>query len=157
MEGHDFQYSSQAVKLNRVMPLVTLEKLKNYFGGSLRGKKILLMGISYREDVGDTRYSPAETFYIQACKEGAQVVPHDPLVEYWEETQVNISKDLPDPKSFDAVLLSVPHKDYRKIDFSQWLKTNKNCLVFDSNNVLTEVQLNTIKKMGNNILSIGRG
>ena len=157
LEGHDFQYSSQAVKLNRVMPLVTLEKLKNYFGGSLRGKKILLMGISYREDVGDTRYSPAETFYIQACKEGAQVVPHDPLVEYWEETQVNISKDLPDPKSFDAVLLSVPHKDYRKIDFSQWLKTNKNCLVFDSNNVLTEAQLNTIKEMGNNILSIGRG
>jgi nucleotide sugar dehydrogenase len=157
LNGHNFQYSSQAVELNRVMPLVTLEKLKKYFGGSIKGKKILLMGISYREDVGDTRYSPAETFYVQACKEGAQVVPHDPLVEYWEETQVHVSKELPDLKSFDTVVFSVPHNDYRKIDFSQWLKTNKNCLIFDSNNVLTETQLTTIKEMGNKFLSIGRG
>ena len=157
LKGHNFQYSSQAVELNRVMPLVTLEKLKKYFNGSIKGKKILLMGISYREDVGDTRFSPAETFFVQACKEGAHVTPHDPLVEYWEETNVHISKELPELKPFDAVVFSVPHNDYRKIDFSQWLRTNKNCLIFDSNNVLTEKQRNTIKEMGNNILSIGRG
>jgi UDP-N-acetyl-D-glucosamine dehydrogenase len=156
LSGHNFLYSSQAIELNRVMPLVTLEKLKNYFNGSIKGKKILLMGISYREDVGDTRFSPAETFYVHACKEGGQVTPHDPLVEYWEETKIHISKDLPNPKPFDAVVFSVSHNDYRKIDFRQWLKSNQNCLIFDANNVLTEIQRNTIKEMGNNILSIGR-
>ena len=157
LSDHEFQYSSQAVELNRVMPLVTLEKLKKYFNGSVKGKKILLMGISYREDVGDTRFSPAETFFVQAHQEGAQVVPHDPLVEYWEEMQIQTSKDLPDLKLFDAVVFSVPHNDYRKIDFKQWLKTNKDCLMFDANNVLTEVQRNSIQEIGNKILSIGRG
>ena len=139
------------------MPLVTLEKLKDYFSGSLKDKKILLMGISYREDVGDTRFSPSETFYVQACKEGAQVVPHDPLVEYWEEMKVNIHKDLPDPKFFDAIVFAVPHKDYRKIDLQEWLEKNSNVLVFDANNVLTETQRNSIQKTSNKTLSIGRG
>ena len=94
--NHDFPYSSQAVEVNRVMPLVTLERLKKFFNGSIKGKKILLLGVSYREDVGDTRYSPSEVFYLKAKKEGAEVIPHDPLVEYWEETKLNISKKLPE-------------------------------------------------------------
>ena len=44
------------------MPLVTINKLYDYFNGDIKNKKILLMGVTYREDVGDTRNSPSETF-----------------------------------------------------------------------------------------------
>ena len=157
LDSHDFPYSSQAVEVNRAMPLVTLEKLKTYFGGTIKGKKVLLLGISYREDVGDTRYSPAEIFFIQAKKEGAQVIPHDPLVEYWEEMNLKVSKDLPDLKSFDAIVFTVSHKDYYKISLTNWLKSNPKCLIFDANNVLSYAQQNEINKLGNKLLSIGRG
>lgn len=157
LTGHDFPYSSKAVEINRAMPLVTLEKLKNYFNGSLKDKKILLLGISYREDVGDTRFSPAETFFIQALKEGAQIVAHDPLVEYWQEMQIHISKNLPNPDSFDTIVFSVPHLDYRKIEFREWLRRENKCLIFDANNVLTDSQRSTLNEMGIKLLSIGRG
>lgn len=155
--NHDFPYSSSAVEINRSMPLVTLEKLKKYFNGTVKGKKILLMGISYREDVGDTRYSPSETFFKHAKKEGAQIIPHDPLVKYWEEMQLQIASDMPESKSFDAVVFTVSHKAYRDINFAYWLKNNTTCVIFDANDVLSDIQRNEINKMGNTLLSIGRG
>jgi len=139
------------------MPLVTLNKLRKYFGGSVKGKKILLLGISYREDVGDTRYSPSETFFTEAQKEGAQIIVHDPLVEYWEETKMHVPKNLTDPNSFDAIVFAVPHQAYREISFNNWLKPNYNGLIFDSNNVLTDKQRNMLNDMNINLLSIGRG
>jgi nucleotide sugar dehydrogenase len=157
LTGHNFPYSSTAVEINRAMPLVTLEKLKNYFRGSVEGKKVLLLGISYREDVGDTRYSPSETFFIKARDEGAEVVPRDPLVYRWEEMQINIPQDLPNPDSFDVILFCVPHLAYRKLEFDKWLKPGSKCLIFDANNVLTDFQRSTLNNMGIKFMSIGRG
>ncbi len=152
-----FPFSSQAVETNRAMPLVTLEKLKAYYGGSITGKRILLMGISYRQDVGDTRYSPSETFYVEADKQGAQITAHDPLVEYWEERNLSVCRELPALEAFDAIVLAVPHQEYQAIDMGQWLDKNAGILVFDANNVLTEKQRSAVGSTGNTLLSIGRG
>ncbi len=157
LNGHDFPFSSQAIKINRDMPLVTLSKLRKYFGGSVGKKKILLMGISYRQDVGDTRYSPSEKFTAQALREGAVVSLHDPFVKYWDEMQMAVSGNLPDPGSFDAIVFAVPHHDYSNIDFKHWLSTCGSCLIFDANNVLTSNQRSTLEDMGYTLLSIGRG
>lgn len=157
LDGHEFPFSSQAVKVNQAMPLVTLGKLRKYFGGSIAGKKILLMGISYRQDVGDTRHSPSEKFTVHAIREGADVIPHDPFVRYWNEMQMTVSKDLPEPAPFDAIIFAVPHSNYRSIDFTHWISAKDNCLVFDANNVLTNNQRSTLKDMGCSHMSIGRG
>jgi nucleotide sugar dehydrogenase len=157
LSDHDFFFSSKAVEINRQMPLVTLGKLRNYFGGNVNGKKILLLGVSYREDVGDTRYSPSETFFIKARAEGAEITPHDPLIEHWEEVQIKVSKALPDPDLFDAIVFCVPHQDYRKIEFRQWLRRESKCLIFDANNVLTDSQRSALDEIGIKLLSIGRG
>lgn len=157
LTGHDFPFSSRAVEINRTMPLVTLEKLKAYYNGSIRGKRILLMGVSYKEDIGDTRFSPAELFFIRSKQEGAELDIHDPLVRYWEEMKLPISKEIPNPESFDVIVFTVPHHDYQNIDFSHWLKNKSDkCLVFDANNVLTSIQQKTIKEMNIDLLSIGR-
>ena len=80
LSGHDFPFSSQAVQINNEMPLVTLNMLKDYFQGDLKGKKILLMGITYRQDVGDTRFSPSEIFVKEAMLQGCEIIVHDPLM-----------------------------------------------------------------------------
>ena len=40
LDGHEFPFSSQALQINSIMPLVTLNKLNNYFDNDLKGKKI---------------------------------------------------------------------------------------------------------------------
>jgi nucleotide sugar dehydrogenase len=152
-----FPFSTKAVEVNKFMPLVTLNKLKEHFGGSVKSKKILLLGISYREDVGDTRYSPSQTFYQQAASEGAQITAHDPLVNYWEEIKIQTEGQLPNPDSFDAIVFAVPHSFYRKIDFNTWFNSEFKGLIFDANNVLTNNQRDMIIELGINHSAIGRG
>ena len=49
-----------AVRVNHEMPLHTVSRIKSLLKSTLSEQKILVCGVSYREDVGDTRYSPSE-------------------------------------------------------------------------------------------------
>ena len=55
-------------------------------------QKVLLLGVSYRSDVGDTRYTPVESFYNHLKKDGAKVKLHDPFVKYWEEVNTYVEE-----------------------------------------------------------------
>jgi nucleotide sugar dehydrogenase len=156
LSGHDFPFSSAAVETNRRMPLVTLEKLRRHLGGSLEGAGILLLGVSYREGVGDTRHTPAETFVRKAQEEGAEVTPADPFVDRWEELGIDVDGGLPDPSPYDAVVFAVPHGLYRRIDIDDWLGRG-DLLVLDANNVLTAEQREAALRLGHPLVCIGRG
>lgn len=151
-----FPFSMQAIAVNEQMPLVSLNKLRIHFGGTLKNKRILLMGVSYRHDVGDTRYSPAQIFIEAALLEGAHISCHDPLVHDWKELNIKPHQELPDPIEFNAIMFSVPHDEYREIDFSVWLG-NHRPLIFDAGNILMAWQREIIHKMGCHIIYIGRG
>tara|TARA_B110000444_G_scaffold256960_1_gene294451 strand:- start:2586 stop:3962 length:1377 start_codon:yes stop_codon:yes gene_type:complete len=156
LSGHDFPFSTKAVALNKEMPKVSFDKIKFYFKGKTKNKKILLLGVSYREDVGDTRYSPSEVFFKEAKKNGAIVNAYDPFVSFWEELNLALEPSLPEPNKFDVILFAVPHKQFRQLDITVWMN-NKNPLIFDANNVLTKKQINQIKAENYNFMSIGRG
>jgi UDP-N-acetyl-D-glucosamine dehydrogenase len=156
LKGHKFPFSSQAIDVNTKMPLVVLNKLKKYFKGDLKGKNILLMGVSYRQDVGDTRFSPSEIFFREARSQGAEISLHDPLVDHWDEVGVDIKTELPDSTNYDAIVFAVPHKRFANISLNEWI-TQNDTLLFDANNVLTQKQVSEIKKNKLNYLSIGRG
>jgi UDP-N-acetyl-D-glucosamine dehydrogenase len=152
----DFPMSTEAVKINREMPLASLSILRNYFDNSLEGKKLLLMGVSYRQDVGDTRYSPSEIFVKNAKQSGALVDYHDPLVDEWEEMNVNVRKDIPNALEYDAVIFAVPHREYQEINFRQWLNNGK-VVVLDACNVLDEQTRSFFRTNSIKYFTIGRG
>ncbi|PWC42141.1 nucleotide sugar dehydrogenase [Azospirillum sp. TSO22-1] len=155
-EDLGFPFSSEAVRTNAAMPLVALDTLRRRFGGSLRDKRVLLLGVSYREDVGDTRYSPAQTFVEAAEREEAKVVAHDPLVAYWAELARPVCRELPDPTGFDAVVFTQASPPYRRLDLAAWLKDARP-EVIDANNVLTDDQRRQLRDLGCGFTSIGRG
>jgi UDP-N-acetyl-D-mannosaminuronate dehydrogenase len=117
---------------------------------------VLLLGISYRQDVGDTRYSPSETFVRAALDAGADVVAHDPLVDHWDELDRDVPDALPSPEGFDAVVFAVPHQEYREIDLPSWLGDARPA-VFDGFSVLSDAQRRTLASLGCAVASIGRG
>ena len=151
----DFPFCRQAVSLNSAMPLVTLNKLDAQLGG-LAGRKLLLLGLSYRQDVGDTRHSPSELFYTQALARGAAVTCHDPLVSQWPGLIEELPATLPSAAGFEAVVLAVPHAEYQNIDLRQWLGAARP-LLFDANNVLTAAQRAAARELGCPCYGIGRG
>ena len=156
LKNHDFTFSSQAIKINSEMPLVTLGKIKEYFNGDIQGKKILLMGITYRQDVADTRFSPSEVFYKRAKSEGASIKVYDPMISYWDEISTQVLSDLPKLDNYDVVVFAVPHNDFKEISLKEW-NNNRDILIFDANNVLTKKQILEIKNNEFFYMSIGRG
>jgi nucleotide sugar dehydrogenase len=155
-EDLGFPLSAEAVRINAAMPLVTLAKLRERLGGRLEGRRILLLGVTYREDVGDTRHSPAQIFVEAAEREGAKVVLQDPLVDHWPELDRKVSRDLPDASRFDAIVFTLPATLYQQIDFASWL--GRTVLeIIDANNVLTDEQRRQVRELGCGFTSIGRG
>ncbi len=155
-QGLDFTFSQQAVRINQAMPLVSLDQLEQLLGGGLEGKRILLLGVSYRQDVGDTRFGPSEIFVREAETRGARVSCHDPLVREWQEMGRELPEEIPDAEGFDAVVFAVPHEAYAKLDLTLWL-AHATPLVFDANAVLSRNQRNELRSLGCRVASIGRG
>ena len=150
-----FPFCEHAVAINDVMPLVSLQRLDNMLGG-LKGKRIALFGVSYRQDVGDTRFSPAEIFFRAAVERGAVVKAHDPLVAKWEELGLELDTLPPEASSIDAAVFAVQHREYCEMDVAAWVDGAKPA-VLDANNVLSPKQREQFRSMGCKVQTIGIG
>lgn len=151
-----FAFCQAAIKANRDMPLVSLDRIEDMLGGPLDGRRLLLLGIAYRGDLADTRHSPSETFVRSARARGADVVCHDPLVRLWPEMEMEIGSRLPSPANFDAVVFAVRHSAYSGLNVVEWLG-NARPLIFDANRVLDEELIAKLRRHGVRVGSIGRG
>lgn len=107
--------SEKGVHINDKMPLYAFEYLQSQYKGTFSGKKVLLLGVSYLNDVGDTRYTPVEGFYDQLEMEGCEIALHDPHVKYWEEKDLWVNQDLDEllKGAYDIIAITTGHKDYR--------------------------------------------
>ncbi|RIZ60730.1 nucleotide sugar dehydrogenase, partial [Mesotoga sp. SC_NapDC2] len=152
----DFQFSERAVDINNRMPLAVIARLEKALGDTFSRKRVLLLGVSYRQDVGDTRNTPSEILVKELKRRDIEVVCHDPLVEYWQEMGIKVIHDLPEFEAFDIIVLAVPHKEYKEIDFKK-LSYKCNPVILDANNVLTNKQIEQIRSIGSGLLFIGRG
>jgi nucleotide sugar dehydrogenase len=151
-----FPFATLAVNVNRMAPKRTLDRLRSLLGGSLQGRRVLLLGVSYREDVGDTRHSPSQTFWESATVEGADVIVHDPLVRYWPECGISVPENIPPAADLDAVVLAVPHRQYRELAYGAWIDGHRP-LFLDAFNILSHAQRKTLRALGCRVESIGRG
>ena len=152
----DFPFSRLALQINQAMPLHTMTRLTGLLGGSCLEKKILLLGVSYRQDVGDTRYSPVETLAHALLQAGAEVQAFDPFVTEWPEMDWHLPSRLPSPMSFDAVVFATPHRDFLELDLVSWLGDSRP-IVLDAINAVAKSKRDRCRQFGIQIESIGRG
>ena len=151
----DFPMSELAMRINREMPLHSLKVIEAHLGG-LGGRTIALAGISYRQDVADTRYSPSQTFVEMAERDGATVSCFDPLVDHWEELGRPVRGDLDTCPDVQAVVFAVPHREFRSIDPRTWLG-GRTPLIVDANDCLSAEQLGAFATAGCGVHKVGRG
>jgi nucleotide sugar dehydrogenase len=150
----EFPLSNAAVTINARMPAATVALLEEMFPDGLAGKRVLILGASYREDVGDTRHSPSLALADMLAEKRATVAFADPLVD--GGIGVPLHRDLPDAHGFDAVILAVGHKQYRAIDLAAWSGAQR-LVVLDANGVLSRQQLQSLRDAGFKVAAIGRG
>lgn len=155
-DDHRLAVTLEALRINHLMPLHTLALLRELAGGDLRGKRVLVCGVSYLPDVGDTRHSPTEIFVDELARAGAGIVVHDSCVRTWEERpHVTLTSDLRAAlRNAEAVVFAVPHTEYRQLqpgDFPAPL------LLVDAGNLLDDAGAAALHAAGHRLLGVGKG
>jgi UDP-N-acetyl-D-mannosaminuronate dehydrogenase len=181
-----FQITPQAIDTNDTRGLhaaeLTRDALRN-MGKYIAGSQILICGASYRQDVGDTRYSGSEIVVRKLTEMGAEVSVHDPYVEHWYELEsqdtypapghswsrffrnqgelVHIVPEKDLPKSLEgaeAVILAVPHSPYLQLNPDDVVKWAGGPLaVVDCFGILTDDRIRRYFELGCEVKALGRG
>jgi nucleotide sugar dehydrogenase len=102
---------------------------------SVKNSKIVVLGLSYKENVGDDRESPSEELINELKHYQAQVTIVDP---YIEETQVygTLESDLYQAlEDADAMVLMTAHQEFRDLDFQKAKKLMKIPIIVDARRI----------------------
>jgi UDP-N-acetyl-D-glucosamine dehydrogenase len=100
--GVPAEFIKRANQVNLGMPSYVVSRVAKDFG-SLKGKKVVVVGISYKSNVSDTREAPAALVIDELKKLGAEVAWHDPVVGTWNG---QTSSEL---KGFDVAIVVTKH------------------------------------------------
>ncbi|MCB5255629.1 MAG: nucleotide sugar dehydrogenase [Candidatus Cloacimonetes bacterium] len=148
-----------SVNINDTMPLHTIDLIKKEYN-EVKNLKITLLGVSYLENVGDTRHSPSKTLVEFLRKDLARVRAHDPYVEHWDELEeVTVEKDLPAIlEGAQVVIFAVGHDQYKNIEPKELVDMCKTRpLIIDCSNFLDDATINKYKCLGCKVRGVGKG
>jgi len=139
----EFNYNARFIELaseiNTNMPRYVVSRVleaMNDRGKTLKGSKVLVLGVAYKPDIDDVRESPALDVIALLRKKGAQVEYHDPHIsqihherEDWKMESIN--DVIPSVRAADAVVIITNHTTY---DYKAILDAAS--FIFDSRNAL---------------------
>jgi UDP-N-acetyl-D-glucosamine dehydrogenase len=109
--GADSKFIDLANEVNFKMPKKIIEELSGRRKEKIKGKKILVVGISYKPNIADIRESPTLRLIEELRSNGNQVYWHDPLVNTWNGES---SFDLNDISKVDFTIISILHDEVNR-------------------------------------------
>ncbi len=127
-----------AREVNDAQPQFVVSLVKRALG-SLKGKKIAALGLSYKPDVDDLRESPAVEVVHLLQKEGAEVKAFEPFAPESTLPNMTIAHNLEEAlDEADAVLLLVAHSEFKVLDASLVASAMPGRVAVDTVNALDE-------------------
>jgi UDP-N-acetyl-D-galactosamine dehydrogenase len=119
--GHEPRIILAGRAVNDAMPRFVADRLAAQL---TPGASILMLGLTFKENVPDLRNSKAAELALELRARGFEVTYHDPLADLAEaEARYGLSllAVLPEGRVFDAVLGAVPHRAYARLDDTRLL------------------------------------
>lgn len=128
--------------INDSQPQYCIERamhILNGFKKAINGAKILMLGVSYKQDIDDYRESPAIRVYKELKQVGAEVDYYDPWVSEFKnmygESGVSISEITPEIiGDYDLVMVTCAHSNVNYNMVQKYAKA-----VFDTKNVMKDI------------------
>jgi UDP-N-acetyl-D-glucosamine dehydrogenase len=185
-ENDLFKITSMAIDTNDTRALraaqLARDAMRN-MGRMVPASQIAVLGVSYREDLGDTRYSGSEIVVRKLTEMGAEVRAHDPYVEHWWELEkqesypaagaswsrffrnqeqlsefrmaANLAEAL---GGADAVIFAVRHRDYLSLDPDRVVEmVGGPAAIVDCFGILDDKKIERYFDLGCEVKGLGRG
>jgi UDPglucose 6-dehydrogenase len=155
---YDFKILDSVIRVNEIQRVYLVSRMKKYFIGDLKNKKIAIWGLSFKPNTDDIREAPALYTINELLSEGAMISVFDP------EAMNNVKKLLGDKVHFakgqydavedcDALIVATEWSEFRTPDFEKMSAIMKNKVIFDGRNVY---EPDHMKELGFYYESIGR-
>jgi UDP-N-acetyl-D-glucosamine dehydrogenase len=119
--GFYTEFIELAGKVNESMPYfcrsLVSQALNHSLQRSLKGSRLLVVGVAYKPDISDTRESPAVKLLGLLHNAGAEVAYHDPHVPALAENGLALTSAPLDPAAYDCVVVVTDHSsiDYERL------------------------------------------
>jgi UDP-N-acetyl-D-glucosamine dehydrogenase len=181
-----FKITPLAIDINDTRSLHVAELVRDALrnmGRIVAASRIAILGASYREDVGDTRYSGSEIVVRKLAEMGGDVSVHDPYVKRWWELEkqdtypapghswarffrnqeklreTEVQKDLSRTlKGVDAVVFAVRHQAYLNLDPDKVVKMiGRPAAIIDCFGILGDDKIRRYFELGCEVKGLGRG
>ena len=152
--------SVNGVRINDKMPIYAYQFMQKELESiNLKDKKALMLGVSYRSDVADTRYTPVETFYNLLIDNNCEVFLHDPYVSFWKEIELDVLTEYEGifNNSLDLVIFSTAHSEYvNSQKLLELFQQQNNLFILDAVGVLSENEIKFLSEK-HKVRVVGRG
>jgi UDP-N-acetyl-D-glucosamine dehydrogenase len=117
--GYPFRFVELAQEINAGMPGYVARRVQDQLNGAgkpLRDSSVLLLGVTYKPNIADTRESPAVALAKILLQQGAVVRFHDPLVKQFGVSNLDIPRVDDVDQSLAEVDICVLLQDHRSYD-----------------------------------------
>ncbi len=142
-----FEILNAVMAVNEDQKTVMMPKIKNYFRGDLKGKKVAIWGLAFKPDTDDIREAPALYMIDGLLKEGAVISAFDP------EAMANVKQLIGDKigytdneydalKEADCLLICTEWGIFRNPDFDKMASLLNDKVVFDGRNLYDSDEMN---------------
>jgi UDP-N-acetyl-D-galactosamine dehydrogenase len=125
LSGRDVNDQMSAFVSNKLIQLLAKT------GKQIQGAKVLVLGVTFKENCPDFRNSKAFDIIAQLQKEGAHVAAFDPYanaMEVFQKYQVQLITAF---EQYDVILLAVAHDFFKALDYAS-LKISPDAIVYDT-------------------------
>ena len=132
--GYEPEVILSGRKVNENIPSFIVEKCMSLMikkGNNIKNSNAIILGATFKENCPDTRNSKVPEIYLKLKKFGVNVEIYDPLVQTNDKLiqKLKFVSEIKELK-YQLIILAVPHKDFKKLNFSK-LKFNNNSVLFD--------------------------
>jgi UDPglucose 6-dehydrogenase len=145
-----------AARTNEERPAQIAQRLDRLVGG-LRGRRVAVLGLTFKPDTDDTRYSPSLALVARLLEYGAAVVAHDPVLPLTAQTLPHLER-AEDPATAitgaELVVLATEWPMYQALDWIRMASLARTPVLYDGRGVLDRQALDNA---GWTLVTVGRG
>lgn len=154
--GYDFGLLKEVEKINEFQKKAVLAKIGKALW-NLRGKTIAVLGLSFKPDTDDIRFSPAIDMVSRLEREGAKAKVYDPHAMKRAKGALPDAHFCKDPyeaaRDADCLLVATEWNEFKELDLKKIKKLMKQPIVMDARNIYDPAAM---KKLGFRYMGVGR-
>lgn len=155
--GYDFKLLKSTEEINKEAAARFVEKTVKALGGSLKDKKLAVLGLAFKPDTDDMREAPSIKIINKLLEKGAKITAYDPIAMENAKTlikNISFAKNAYDAaEDAEALLIITEWNEFRQLNLAKIKKLMKNPVLLDGRNIYDP---ENARKLGFTYVGVGR-